>query len=100
MVNSHIILKHILIIDDLIRATQVMCQIGAYAHRVVVADLPVDARSIGQLIVPPRHRVRPYLMEQLCRVGRLFQPAVLAIVLMIIPHTAKDIHTLDTIVQT
>ena len=99
MVNSHIILKHILVIDDPIRATQVMRQIGAYAHRVVVADLPVGARSIGQLIVSPRHRVRPYLMEQLCCVGRLFQPAVLAVVLMIIPHTAKDIHILHTVVQ-
>ena len=99
MVNQHVVLKNILVVDDHVGAAQVVGQVGTGSHRVLVVYLPVDAGSVGQLVVLPRHGVRTILTEDLVDVGNFFQRAVLMVILMEIIHRTKHVNAVRSIVQ-
>ena len=100
MVYQHIILQHIFVVDNLVGAAEIVCQVGTHTQGMIVRQLPVHASRVGQLVVLPRHRVGTILAEHLARLGDVLDSAVLAVVLMEIVHGAEDIDAVLTVVGT
>ena len=100
VVDKGIILEHVLVVNYLILAVHLVRQIGTHTQRVIVRQLPVHTKRIGQVIMLPRHRVRTILTKNLIRRGDILDGTVLTIVLMIVIHRAKHINAVLAIVST
>ena len=99
MVDSDVVLIHIFIIDYHVGSAQIVCEVGADTHGVVVVNLPVGACGIDELVVFPSHGVRTRLQKQLGGVCGLFEVAVLAVIHVIEPHAAKHVESILAIVE-